>query len=72
MARLSKNTKFSLLFKTACGLVLICYTVFVIGQIVHGVSAKTILFKSSLLLIVVGLSMHVIVRLWAQWNKIKD
>ncbi len=72
MARMGKKAKYALLFKAACALMLICFTVFVCGQLVHGVSAKTILYKSSLLLIVIGLSMHVVVKLWASWENIKD
>jgi uncharacterized membrane protein len=72
MARKTKKGKRALLYKAACGLMLICFTVFVCGQAIHGVSAKTILFKSSALLIVIGLSMHVVVKLWSSWEDIKD
>jgi hypothetical protein len=72
MARMGQKTRYALLFKAACGLLLVCFTVFVIGQLIHGVSAKTILFKSSILLIGIGLSMHVVVKLWSSWDNIKD
>jgi hypothetical protein len=72
MAKMSKNTKFTLLFKAACGLMLVCFTVFVCGQIIHGVSAKSILFNSSFMLLGIGLCMQVIIRLWASWDNIKD
>ena len=72
MAKLSGKAKNIFLYKGACGLMLICFTVFVCGQAITGVSATTILIKSSVLLIVIGLSMHLVLKLWSKWEDIKE
>lgn len=72
MAKFSSKTKHVFLYKAACGLILICFTVFVCGQAIHGVSATTILLKSSLLLVAIGLSMHLVLKLWHSWEEIKE
>jgi len=67
-----KNTKFLFLRKIGAGLMVICFTVFVCGQVLHGVSAKTVLYKSSILIIGIGLFMQVILKLWASFDDIQD
>lgn len=59
-------------YKTAISLVLICFTVLVMGQAYNGVSAKTILLDSALLLLLVGLCMRAVVKLWSKCEEIQD
>lgn len=72
MRKTRKRAKHELVYKAACGLVLVCFTTFVCGQAYHGVSASTILWKSIGLLLAIGLSMHVVVKLWSSWEDIQD
>lgn len=69
---LVKNTKFLFLRRIGAGLLLICFTVFVCGQVLHGVSAKSVLFKSSILIIGIGLFMQIVLRLWTSFDEIQD
>ena len=67
-----KDTKFLFLRRIGAGLMVTCFTVFVCGQVLHGVSAPTVLYKSSLLIIGIGIFMQMVLKLWASFEDIQD
>jgi hypothetical protein len=67
-----KKTKFLFLRRIGAGLLITCFTVFVCGQAVQGVSASTILFESSLLILGIGLSMQMVLKIWSSYEEIQD
>ena len=73
MASQSKASKqFVFLRKVFAGLVVVCFLVFIIGQSIVGVSPESMVFWSSLLVLVVGISAQVIIRLWRSWEDVND
>ncbi len=67
-----KNTRFLFLRRIGAGLMVICFTVFVCGQVLHGVSAPTVLYKSSILVIGIGFFMQVVLKLWSSFDDIQE
>lgn len=68
----NQKTKFLFLRKIGAGLMVICFTTFVCGQVLHGVSAPTVLYKSSILIIGIGLFMQIVLKLWASFEDVQD
>ncbi len=72
MAGNKSRGKHVMLRKLAAGLMLTCFLVFVLGQISLGVSAKSMLIWSSVLMIVTGIAFQVIFKVWSAWEDVSD
>lgn len=72
MASKKGGGKHIMLRKMAAGLMLTCFLVFIFGQVLLGVSAKSMLIWSSVLMIVTGIAFQVILKLWSAWEDVSD
>lgn len=54
------------------GLMLTCFLIFVLGQISRGVSAKSMLTWSSVLIIFLGIVFQVLLKLWSSWEDVSE
>ena len=64
--------KYVMARKLVAGLMLTCFLVFILGQVSLGVSAKSMLNWSSILLIVIGIAFQIILKLWSAWEDVSD